>query len=71
MNELRDNGDLVLFAVNGDPLARFQADGRFLQVNTNGPVGEGYGDHPLNTRAEQLTEEDVRAIRDWCEANRA
>lgn len=70
MIELRDC-DLVLFAHNGDPFVRFSSEGRnrFLTVNTNGHRGDGWDDHPLNCRAEQLDEEALTALRDWCESH--
>lgn len=67
MIEQRDNDDLVIFATNGDPLVKLQADGGFLMVNTNRRQGEAWEDHPLNCRAEQLDTEAVAAIREWCE----
>ena len=63
MIEIRDNGDLVVIAVNGDPVCRLQLSEPALAVNLN-PQGE---DHPFNTRAEMLTSEDVKAIRHWCD----
>jgi hypothetical protein len=65
--ERRDNGDLILFASNGDPLVKFQAHGPFICVNTNLKVGETYESHPLNTRAEKLDDEAIRVLGEWCE----
>lgn len=70
MIEVRDNGDLVIFATNGDPLVKLGAEGRFLMVNTNHYVGDDeWFRHPLNARAEQLDREAVAALRRWCEEN--
>lgn len=66
MIEQRDNGDLVIFASNDDPLVKFQADG-FIAINTNPLAGDEYLNHPLNSRAEGLDTETVEAIAAWCD----
>lgn len=64
MIEVRDNGDLHFIAANGDPIAKLQLGEPAVMVNIN-PHGEY---HPLNTRAEMLSGEDVETLRRWCEA---
>ena len=57
--ELRKNGDLVLFAFNGDPVARFQRDQSILSVSS--------GRHFADSRAEVLTQRSIEVIRSWCD----
>ena len=65
--ECRDNGDVVLYAVNGDPLLKLQLSEPAVMVNELVMVKGKARNHPLDCRAEILTEEAVRAVREFCE----
>ena len=55
-----ETGDVVLHAVNGDPILRFHKDGPFVVFNS--------GPHILDAACSPLTPEAIEAISDFCES---
>jgi hypothetical protein len=69
--EIRDNGDVVLYAFNGDPLLKLQFAPTCLAVNELVMVNGASRNHPFDCRSEVLTTEAIEAIRGFCEAVQA
>lgn len=67
MHELCDNGDLILGDAENRPLAKLQTSMGlglpFLAVRG--------GEHPLDSYCCQLTDDDLRVLGEWVEAEQA
>ena len=55
--ERREDGTVVISAVNGDPI---------LKLGEGSTVLYRFGDHVLDSRAAALPVEALEALRDWC-----
>ncbi len=57
--EKRENGDVLLYWLNGNMAAKFQPDGCVVLAPPSG--------HPLDSAAMTLGDDVVEALRDWCD----